>query len=71
MKNALSMSILPMLCNTIILPYYKYLNMVWACNYSSNLHKLLVLQKIAMLYVLLVQMSIGLMQLIYLKDIDD
>ena len=34
-----------MLYSTRILPYYQYCNMVWACNYSSNLHKLSVLQK--------------------------
>ena len=36
---------LPMLHSTLILPYHQYCNMVWACNYSSNLHKLSVLQK--------------------------
>ena len=38
MKNILPMSILPMLYSTLILPYYQYCNMVWACNYPSNLH---------------------------------
>ena len=32
-KNALPVSILPMLYRTFILPYYQYCNMVWACNY--------------------------------------
>ena len=45
MKNALPVSILPMLYSTLILPYYQYCNMAWACNYPSNLHKLSVLQK--------------------------
>ena len=45
MKNDLPVSILPMLYSTLILPYYQYCNMVWACNYPSNLHKLSVLQK--------------------------
>ena len=35
----------PMLFSTLILPYYQYCNMVWACNYPSKLHKLSVLQK--------------------------
>ena len=43
MKNALPVSILPMLYSTLILPYYQYCNMVWAFNYPSNLHKLSVL----------------------------
>ena len=41
MKNALPVSILPMLYSTLILPYYQHCNMVWA----SNLHKRSVLQK--------------------------
>ena len=45
MKTALPVSILPMLYSTLILQYYQYCNMVWACNYPSNLHKLSVLQK--------------------------
>ena len=45
MKNALPVSILPMLYSTLILLYYQYCNMVWACNYPSKLHKLSVLQK--------------------------
>ena len=47
MKNALSVSILLMLYSTRILPYYQYCNILWACNYPSNLHKLSVLQKSA------------------------
>ena len=45
MRNALPVSILHMLYSTLILPYYQYCNMVWACNYSSNLNKLSVYQK--------------------------
>ena len=45
MKNALPVSILPMLYSTLILLYYQYCNMVSACKYPSNLHKLSVLQK--------------------------
>ena len=45
MKNDLPVSILPMLYSTLTLPYYQYCNMVWACHYTSNLHKLSVLQK--------------------------
>ena len=44
MKNALPVSILPMLYSTLILPYYQYCNIVWACNYPPNLYKRSVLQ---------------------------
>ena len=44
MKNALPVSILPMVYCTL-LPYYQYCNMVCVCNYPSNLHKLSLLQK--------------------------
>ena len=37
-----------MLYSTLILPYYYYCNIIWACNYPSTLHKLSVLQKRAM-----------------------
>ena len=45
MNNALPVSILPMLYSILILPYYQYCNVVWACNYPSHLHKISVLQK--------------------------
>ena len=45
MENARPVSILPMLFSTHTLPYYQHCNMVWACIYPSNLHKLSVLQK--------------------------
>ena len=45
MKNALPVSILPILYSTLILPYYQYCNMVWICNYPINLYKLVFLQK--------------------------
>ena len=44
-KNALPVSILPLLHSTLILPYDQYCNIVWACNYPSNLHKLSVFKK--------------------------
>ena len=56
MKNILPVSILPMLYSTLILPYYQYCNILWTCNYPSNLHKLSVLQK--EIDVLLVQLSL-------------
>ena len=49
MKYALPVSVLPILYITLILPYDQYCNMVWACNYPSNLHNLSVLQKRAIL----------------------
>ena len=66
MKNSLPVSLLPMLYSTLILPCYQHWNIVWACNYPSNLQ----FSK-RELYVLLVQLSIWLMQLIYLKDTDN
>jgi hypothetical protein len=44
-KNTLPLSILPMLYNTLILPYFQYCNIIWANTYPSHLDKLIKLQK--------------------------
>ena len=45
MRYILPVSVLSILYCTLILPYYKYCNIIWASDYPTNLLKLYMLQK--------------------------